>query len=128
MPSRRTLTVAAVAAVLVIAVAVAAVAQRPEAAVTVRDRAAALTMVDFRFHPQALRAQRGRIRLEFRNAGRLPHAVRLMRGDAEAGRVLTRKPGETGVLDVKVNPGVYRYVCPLSHHEELGMYGTLHVR
>ena len=121
---------AGAAAVAAVAAAVALGSRQPEP-VRARDGRVTLVMDDFRFAPQRVRVRPGPLRLEVRNAGRLPHALRLERAGTggEAGRILTRKPGATGVLEVaKVNRGRYRYYCPLSHHDDLGMHGELIVR
>jgi plastocyanin len=130
MTSKRPLLLAATAvALLAGGVALAASQGAPEP-VRARDGRIVITMDDFRYEPQRIRAAKGRLRIEVRNVGRLPHALRLIRTrtGGEAGRILTRKPGEEGLLEVKVNRGSYRYFCPLSHHDELGMYGQLVVR
>ena len=129
----RTHALLAAAAVVVVAAVAAALALgsgQPDP-VRARDGRVALTMVDFRFKPQRVRVPAGPLRIEVRNAGTLPHALRLERASTggEAGRVLTRKPGESAVLEVEqVNRGRYRYFCPLSHHDDLGMHGELIVR
>ena len=124
------LIAACAAALAAVAVAVAVGSGQPDP-VRARDGRVELVMDDYRFTPQRVRVPPGPLRLEVRNAGRLPHALRLERLNTggEAGRILTRKPGMTGVLEVeKVNRGRYRYFCPLSHHDELGMHGELIVR
>jgi plastocyanin len=131
MTRTRLLVLAATVAILAaVATALALGARQPDP-VRARDGRIALRMDDFRFTPQRIRARPGPLRIEVANAGRLPHAVRLVRAGTggEAGRVLTRRPGESAVLEVEqVNPGRYRFVCPISHHEELGMHGVLIVR
>lgn len=128
MPSKRPIVIGLAAlAVAAVAVAVALGARQPEP-VRAREGRVDLRMDDFRFTPQRVRARAGELRIAVRNEGRLPHALRLMRGGDERGRVLTRKPGEDEVLEVRLSPGRYRYICPLSHHEELGMHGVLVVR
>ena len=121
---------ATVAVVAAVATALALGAREPDP-VRARDGRVTLRMDDFRFTPQRVRVPAGPLRIEVVNGGRLPHALRLERRGTggEAGRVLTRRPGESAVLEVeKVNRGRYRYFCPLSHHDDLGMYGELIVR
>jgi plastocyanin len=124
------LLAAAVVVVAAVATALALGEEQPDP-VRARDGRVALTMTDFRFAPQRVRVPAGRLRIEVRNAGTLPHALRLERVNTggEAGRVVTRKPGANGVLEVEqVNRGRYRYYCPLAHHDDLGMHGELIVR
>jgi len=129
--TRRTV-LAATGAVLAMAwIAVIAIGSAKDDPVRARDGRITVTMDDFRFSVERIRTRPGPFRMEVRNEGRVPHAVQLVRArtGGEAGRVITRRPGESGVLEVeKVNRGRYRYLCPLPQHEDLGMYGELIVR
>ena len=128
MPSKRPILILAAAAVVAaVAVTVALGARQPQP-VRAREGRIEVRMDDFRFAPQRIRARAGALEIAVHNEGRLPHALRLMRGGDERGGVPTRKPGESEVLEVELGPGRYRLVCPLSHHEELGMHGVLVVR
>lgn len=128
----RTRLIALVVAAAALAwVAAIALASRTPEAVKAPGGRISVNLDDYRFSVERIRVRPGPFRMEVRNVGRVPHAVVLIREDSggEAGRVITRKPGETGVLDIeKVNRGTYRFLCPLSHHEDLGMWGTLVVR
>lgn len=92
-----------------------------------RGNRIAIALGDYRLKPQRVVAHRGLLTIELRDAGRVPHAFHLLRGDRVTGRQRTLKPGAAGVLTVHVRPGSYRMLCPLSNHSELGMYGTLTV-
>jgi plastocyanin len=83
---------------------------------------------DFRYHPQRISAAPGPLTFNLRNGGRLPHNFRLLRNGNEVVQIDTLKPGETVAVTRRVRPGVYRYLCPLQNHAELGMYGSLVVR
>ena len=89
----------------------------------------AVTIRDFRYEPQQIRAAPGRLRLDFVNKGRLAHTFRLERGeDRIVAKVSSLLPGDRRSKTVRVRKGTYRFFCALSNHEELGMYGTLVVR
>ena len=96
----------------------------------VRAQGGALTIaqVDYRYRPQAVRAQAGRLRLTVVNRGRISHTLRLERGGREVVRVSAQLPGERTTVQARLRPGVYRMLCAIGNHEELGMWGTLVVR
>lgn len=93
-----------------------------------RDGRIVLRMVDFRFEPQRIVSAPGPLTFELRNEGRLPHNFRLLRSGNEVVQIDTLQPGEPTTVTRRVTRGVYRILCPLSNHAELGMYGTLNVR
>ena len=94
-----------------------------------RDGRVAVTIRDFRYEPQQIRAAPGRLRFGFVNQGRLAHTFRLERGeDRIVAKVSSLLPGDRARKTVRVRRGTYRFFCALSNHEELGMYGTLVVR
>ncbi len=89
---------------------------------------AALTITDYRLHPQELRAKRGLITFRVRNAGRVPHAFAVAGARGIRVQISTMLPGESGTQTVRLRPGEWRMYCPLGNHEELGLYGSLEVR
>ena len=93
-----------------------------------RDGRLTMHQVDFRFEPQRIEAAAGRLTLTVVNRGRLPHTLRIVRGDRERVRVTSQLPGRRTTVTARLRPGRYRMVCALGNHEELGMYGTLVVR
>ena len=93
-----------------------------------RDGRVAVTIDDFRYTPQQIRAAPGRIRFDLVNRGRLAHTFRLERGNQIVAKVSSLLPGDTATKTARVRKGEYRFFCALSNHEELGMYGTLVVR
>ena len=92
-----------------------------------RDRIA-VTVKDFRYAPQAIRASPGRLRVVLTNRGRLAHTFRVERKNRIVAKVSSLLPGDTTSTRFKVRAGEYRFFCALSNHEELGMYGTLVVK
>jgi plastocyanin len=110
------------------ALALAGCGERAEAE-RVRDRRAAITLDDFMIRPQTVRAEKGRITFEVRNAGRLGHNFRVRgQGNREWVQITTLQPGETGSETVRLPAGDYRMFCSVANHEELGEWGTLVVR
>lgn len=93
-----------------------------------RNGRVAVTLDDFRFEPQAIRARPGRITFALRNRGRLAHTFRLRIEGRPVVEVPSLLPGERTVETARLPRGTYRMFCALANHEELGMYGTLTVR
>jgi plastocyanin len=98
------------------------------APVRAKNDAIAITVKDFRYQPQTIRAQPGRLRVALTNRGRLAHTFRVERKDAIVAKISSLLPGDRDSTAFKVRKGEYRYFCALSNHEELGMYGTLIVK
>jgi len=88
----------------------------------------AVTVRDFRYEPQTIRAQPGRLRVTLTNRGRLAHTFRVERKNTIVAKISILLPGESDATAFKVRAGEYRFFCALSNHEELGMYGTLVVK
>jgi plastocyanin len=99
------------------------------AAVRAKGHRIAIEAQDFRYTPQTIVASPGPLRLDIVNHGRLAHTLWVSRG---AGNVVARAssllPGDRTSKTLKVRKGRYRFFCPLSNHQQLGMYGTLIVR
>ena len=98
------------------------------APVIAKNDAIAITVKDFRYQPQTIRAQPGRLRVDLANRGRLAHTFRVERKDAIVAKISSLLPGDRDSTTFKVRRGEYRFFCALSNHEELGMYGTLVVK
>ena len=100
-----------------------------EPAARVRDGRVAVTLDDYRYRPQLIRAAPGRVRFDLVNRGRLAHTFRLERGEDQiVAKVSSLLPRDRARKTVRVRKGTYRFFCALSNHEELGMYGTLVVK
>lgn len=92
-----------------------------------RPEAIEIRQTDYRFEPQSLRVASGRWTIRAINTGRLPHTLRLVRGNRERARISTVLPGERSSVSAYLAPGTYLIVCAIGNHEELGMHGTLKV-
>ena len=93
-----------------------------------RDNIVALSITDYRLHPQDVRAQKGLITFRVRNDGRVPHAFQVAGPNGVRVEISTMLPGEPGAQTVRLRRGKWRLYCPLGNHEELGLYGSLEVR
>ncbi len=98
------------------------------APVRAKNDTIAITVKDFRYQPQTIRARPGRLRVELTNRGRLAHTFRVERKNAIVAKISSLLPGDRDSTTFKVRKGEYRFFCALSNHEELGMYGTLIVK
>jgi uncharacterized cupredoxin-like copper-binding protein len=96
-----------------------------------------VTLDEYRIVPQNVVVKPGRLKFTVRNTGRLTHnlAVQIPDGpdgkpvDVPGGRTETMQPGETGEpIKVTLKPGVYRLVCTIANHDDLGQYGELKVQ
>jgi hypothetical protein len=98
-------------------------------AVTADRGVVEIRLVDFRVNPQIIHAKRDSMTIRIRNDGRLPHAFRIRGTGGTRLKVPTILPGKAAArVGVKLPRGDWRLFCPLSNHEELGMYGTLVIR
>ena len=93
-----------------------------------RDGRVAITMDDFRFRPQVVRARRGELTFILRNRGRLGHTFRVRRNGRLWIEEPSLRPGEARTVTHRLGAGDYRMFDALSNYEQLGMYGTLVVR
>jgi plastocyanin len=68
--------------------------------------------------------------LELRNMGEDAHDLVLLRADG--GKVVVRwpeaQPGTVVDREVRLRPGLYRFVCTVANHRALGMQALLTVR
>jgi plastocyanin len=68
------------------------------------------------------------LRLVLDNRGALAHNLRVHEGERDLGGTSTFHGGPPRPATVRLTPGVYRMVCTVGDHEQLGMVGTLRVR
>jgi plastocyanin len=85
---------------------------------------------EFRYALSRQRIRPGRAILELRNMGEDAHDLVLLAPGGK--RVVVRWPAaEPGAVidrDVRLKPGVYRFVCTVANHRALGMQARLVVR
>jgi plastocyanin len=70
----------------------------------------------------------GALTIRLRNAGSLPHDIRVRRGGRDVGGTPSFEPGGTETAQVSLTPGTYQFLCTVGDHAELGMRGTLEVK
>jgi plastocyanin len=85
---------------------------------------------DYFFDPSAVVVEGGggSLELALDNQGAVAHNLTLFEGEEEVGATPTFAGGEERSATVELGPGVYRMVCTVADHEELGMVGELEVR
>lgn len=67
----------------------------------------------------------GRLRLDLRNTGSLPHDVHVRRGDEELGGTKAVGGDQTATATVNLAPGDYELYCSIGDHADLGMTAKL---
>jgi plastocyanin len=91
-----------------------------------------VTADEYRFDPGEVTVTGARgatsIRLVVDNHGTLAHNLRVLEGDREIGGTATFSGAKPRTATLRLKPGVYRMVCTVGDHEQLGMAGTLRVR
>jgi hypothetical protein len=97
-----------------------------------------LTVDEYRIVPQDIVARPGRIKIVVRNTGRLTHNLAIQIPprniddkpmDVPGGRVTSMQPGQQAPpIKVTLKPGVYRLVCTIANHDDLGQYGKLVIK
>ena len=97
----------------------AGVGDRSAETVTVRE-------TEFRLSPAEAKVSSGAVALEAVNDGKLVHALAV---DSPGGEVATAEiePGKSARLEARLDPGTYRWYCPVGRHEQQGMKGTITV-
>jgi plastocyanin len=92
------------------------------------DAHVSVVLDDFSISPQRIQARSGRLTFTAVDRGRLPHSLRVRRGDRDLLTITTLLPGARGEGSVTLSRGAYKLYCAIGNHEELGMWGTLVVR
>jgi plastocyanin len=78
------------------------------------------------FDKESLSAKAGRVVIAFRNTSGVPHAVEVEGNGVEEETETITDGSER--LAVELEPGEYKFYCPVGNHEDAGMVGTLTVR
>ena len=88
-----------------------------------------LTVRDYRYDHQDVRASRGAITFAVTNKGREETNFRVRRESRmrDLASIATLQPGEFGTTTVTLRPGTYTMYSSVGRHETLGEYGTLTV-
>ena len=85
---------------------------------------------EFRYSLSRQTIKAGRAVLELRNMGEDAHDLVLQR--VRGGRAIVRwpeaQPGAVIDREVRLRPGLYRFVCTVANHRALGMQATLRVK
>jgi hypothetical protein len=94
-----------------------------------------LRVDEYRIVPQNIIVRPGRLKFVVHNTGRLTHNLVVEIPPKKVGgkptlvnRTTTMQPGQTAEpIKVTLNPGVYRLVCTIANHDDLGQFGKLTV-
>lgn len=84
-------------------------------------------MQEFRFIPNQIVVERGRITFEVRNRGEIPHVFQVT-GPGVDTHIGLLPGGATSLALVFITPGTYTLICPIPMHPEQGMQGSVMVR
>ncbi len=60
------------------------------------------------------------------NSGEVEHALEI-EGEGIEEETGDIQPGESTLLEMNLDPGIYKLYCPVGDHEERGMVGTVTV-
>jgi plastocyanin len=84
-----------------------------------------VTETEFKLTPTGIRvASPGTLVIRIRNAGRIPHAFAI-EGPGSKAAVSPIAPGHTAELPIELQPGRYRWFCPIDRHRAKGMRGQI---
>lgn len=87
----------------------------------------AIEMKEFRFVPNQITIDAGRITFDIRNSGALPHVFQITGPGVDTHIALL--PDASTTFDVLLTtPGTYTLICPLPMHPEEGMQGSILLR
>ena len=70
----------------------------------------------------------GNIELDVTNHGTMDHNFEIRGDGIKKSFTPNLKPGETRVVQLHLNPGIYDVYCPLDQHEEKGMRSKIEVK
>jgi uncharacterized cupredoxin-like copper-binding protein len=95
-------------------------ARPPGRHVTIKEK-------EFKLIPKTAHARKGRVTITVRNTGTIVHALEVEHGGARGSDVKTRRirPGHTATLTLHLKRGHFEMYCPVDHHKQMGMKGTL---
>jgi uncharacterized cupredoxin-like copper-binding protein len=89
------------------------------------DRIVAVTETDFEIDPAAPEiAAPGIVAFEIENRGKVDHALEIELPDGEIDTD-SIPPGESETIKADLEPGTYRWYCPLADHADRGMEGEI---
>ena len=89
-----------------------------------------LTASEYKFTPSTANVKSGKVTFDMNNGGHVMHSLEIEdvtpgHDQALAGAVA---PGQSGNLTVNLKPGHYTFYCPIDHHRQMGMEGSITVK
>ena len=91
----------------------------------------ALTATDYKFTPSDTTVKSGKVTFDMKNMSpSTTHSLEIE--DVTPGHDQKLQgsvtPGQSGTLAVNLKPGHYDFYCPIDHHKQMGMEGTITVK
>ena len=88
----------------------------------------AVSETQFKLTPsKATIAKAGAVQFDVRNAGSIPHALKIQAAGGGTVSTAAISPGKGATLTAKLTKGTYVWFCPIDGHRGLGMKGTITV-
>jgi plastocyanin len=88
-----------------------------------------ITADEYSFEPGTVVVEgAGKLTIRLRNAGSLPHDIRVRRRGRDVGGTPSFEPGRTETARVSLTPGTYQFLCTVGDHAKLGMRGIVEVK
>ena len=88
----------------------------------------AVSETQFKLTPsKATIAKAGAVQFDVRNAGSIPHALKIQAAGGGTVSTAAISPGKGATLTAKLTKGTYVWFCPIDGHRQLGMKATLTV-
>jgi plastocyanin len=86
-----------------------------------------MSLVDFALEPDQVEVASGPVTFEVTNDGEAPHNLEIEGEGVEEVLPEDLQGGQSGTLEVDLQPGTYEMYCPVGDHADQGMVGELTV-
>ena len=86
-----------------------------------------ISEVDFALEPDQVDVASGPVTFEVSNDGDTLHNLEIEGQGVEEELPQDLQPGQSGTLEVDLQPGTYEMYCPVGNHADMGMVGELTV-
>jgi uncharacterized cupredoxin-like copper-binding protein len=87
-----------------------------------------ISETDFKITPDQVDVKPGSVTFAVSNDGETVHNLEIEGSGVEEELPSDLQPGQSGDLEVELQPGTYEMYCPVSNHLELGMEGEVTVK
>jgi uncharacterized cupredoxin-like copper-binding protein len=86
-----------------------------------------ISLVDFAIEPDQVEARSGAVTFDVSNDGETLHNLEIEGDGVEEELPEDLQPGQSGTLELDLQPGTYEMYCPVGNHADMGMVGELTV-